>query len=535
MIYDSHGHAPNPGAVVDPLGPPLILRIGNREYPLGAPPSKQQTAFIHASEREQLYGGAKRGGKSWAICLKLLMLAVTFPGNLVRLFRQDLTDLRESTLVTWERLVPSEIILDHHQTHRNFLIRTNGKPSVVHYDGLKDFRPNDNSVQGWEHGAFAIDEPSEVDPENYRMLLAQLCWVLPDGNRPPYMAILGSNPEPGWVQDRFDSLIEPTEDDPNLKQVSNGKQIFVKALPIDNPYLPTNWQEDAELDAPKEWVDKYLKGSWRVSTGQVFKEWDDDIHLIDMPPAEYLSSLRLVASIDHADTGTTAMVIVGIDADDNAVALYEYYVKDKLISAHAAGMSSLMDVAVMQCGKQGAVNVASRQIGVVPSFYGFEYILIDPSTQAKVLQGKTELYSRLDEYRRNGIPAIPAINALETGLNLVGEYIHIKPGHVHPLSGLRGSPSLFVVRKNCPNLRKNIIGLKRTISDRGVVRYVGEDHALDNLRYILMSRPEPPARTKKDILTMNSHDQMATRSHDKWANAFGKKSESNLWWGNTIQ
>jgi hypothetical protein len=515
------------------FGTPLIVMVGKREYHIGSPPTEQQTAFIMAAEREQLFGGAKRGGKTFSICAKILLLAINFPGNRLAFFRQDLTDLRESILVTWEKIVPRELILEHHQTHRYYKIRTNGEPSYVHYSGLGGSGEDSEGAKGKEYGAFAIDEPTQVDPETYRMLRAQLCWVLPDGTRPPYMAMLGSNPEPGWVEERFRSLIEPTEDDPCLRIVRNEQQAFFKSLPRDNPYLPPNWLDDAQYNASKEWVEKYLNGSWKVSTGQVFKEFDERIHCIEMPGKDYLRSLQLVASIDHASTGTTDMVIEGIDPDGNTVSLLEYREKNRLISEHAKAMAAMMDEAVALCGKTAIVNVAKKDEGVVPSFYAFEYILIDPSTQAKTNQSASELYSNLDEYRRNGIPAIPAYNALEAGINLVAEYLHPKPLHVNPFTGSRGSPSTFIVKSRCPGLVRDIIGLKKTISERGLPRYVGEDHGLDNKRYVLMSRPKPPERTVSDFQKLDSISQLSIRQHEKWGKKFdaGFKQDSNRWFG----
>jgi hypothetical protein len=520
-----------------PKSPPLIVTLGNKSYEIGRPPSEQQTAFINASEPEQLYGGAKRGGKSISICIKLFLLAINFPGNRLGLFRQDLTDLRESTLVSWEKVVPKDFILRHHKTERYYLIRTMGEPSYVHYSGLGGTDDDSESAKGKEYGAFAIDEPSEVDPETYRMLRAQLCWTLPDGRRPPYMALLGSNPEPGWLEERFRSLIEPTEDNDDLKVTSNGQQIFIKSLPCDNPYLPPNWEKDQEYNAPTEWVKKYLRGSWKVSSGQVFKEFDERIHCIDMPPPSYLRNLLLVASIDHASTGITDMLIEGIDPDGNTVSLLEYREKDRLISAHAQAMDMLMKEAIVMCDKQQQVDIAHKDPGVLPSTYAFEYILIDPSTEAKTNQSAVGLYSNLDEYRRNGIPALPAYNALEVGINLVKEYLHPKALHVNPFTGERNSPSTFIVRDRCPGLVRDIIGLKRTITDRGAVRYVGVDHGLDNKRYILMSRPKPPDRTDADMLKLDSVSQQQVRMHERWGQKFDRgtgKHESNTWWGDKI-
>lgn len=513
------------------FGDPIIVRIGRREFYLGNPPGVKQTFFINAAEREQLIGGAKRGAKSVSLCQKLALMGITFPGNRLGLFRQDLTDLRESTLVTWDKIIPAELVLDHHQTHRLIYLRTNGKPSVLHYGGLGDIH-NVESAKGWEYGEFAVDEPSECAWDTIKMLLAQLCWTLPDGSRPPYMALFGSNPEPGWVEERFRPLIAPTEDDPGLWHVSNGRQVFIKMLPSDNPYLPPDWEQEQEIDAPKEWVDKYLRGSWKVSVGQVYKEFDEKTHCVEDLSTDYLYSLKLVASIDVATTGVNCMVIEGIDPDNNTISLYEYYAKDKLWSFHAEGMKRIMEQACMECGKEQIVFTASKQPDVAKWFYGFEYVLIDPSSQNKTLQNKTEMYSIQDEYRRNGIPTMQAYNALEAGINLVKEYLHVKKHHRNPFTGEFVSPSTFIRRSTCPNLVREIRDWKVTFTPTGAKKYVGTDHAIDNKRYIIASRPEPPKRTEADLVALDSVTRKMVSTHEAWGKKFdGLGENSNQWFG----
>lgn len=265
----------------------LSVRTPSGSYQLGSAPSFTQQAFINADELEQLFGGAKRGGKSIALCQKLILLAVSFPGNRLGLFRKDLTDLRESTLVSFDKICPKSLILDHHHTHRIIYIKTSGPPTTIHYGGLGG-EDEIESAKSKEYGAFAIDEPTEIVEGTYLMMLAQLCWTLPEGYgvydaasglwRPPYMALLASNPEPGWLYRRFRSLIDrTTKEEPIL---SDGRKIFVRSLPRDNPYLPPGWEDDIRANAPAEWVEKYLNGSWEVSEGQVFKEFDRSTHCI---------------------------------------------------------------------------------------------------------------------------------------------------------------------------------------------------------------------------------------------------------------
>jgi len=92
------------------------------------------------------------------------------------------------------------------------------------------------------------------------------------------MALLTTNPEAGWVEDRFKELIEQATD--QRKVVSNGKQVFVRSLPRDNPYLPPGWESELrDGNTPEIWVKKYLDGVWGSVEGQVFKSLMNGITL----------------------------------------------------------------------------------------------------------------------------------------------------------------------------------------------------------------------------------------------------------------
>lgn len=461
--------------------------------------TRQQQIFMDADEREQLYGGAKRGGKTFAGCVKVWMLCYFYPGNRVGIFRKEGTDLRDSTLVTLFKVIPPELIYSHNKSERTIELLTSqpGVHSTIIYRGLGDKDDYEKS-KGIDLGGMWIDEPSEVEEAAFLMLRAQLNWVLPNGQRPPYMCILTSNPEPGWVKRRYQRLI----DNPG----SDGKAIFVPALPKDNRFLPPGYEQELRESYDENWVRKYLEGSWEVSEGMVFTELDHRVHDLNayIPAGtEFpVTHLKMIGCLDHATTGITAYLLVGFDPDENLYVVGEYYLSNMLISQHAQGIHSLK------------------------AFYQRpEYELADPSTEAKTIQGQHELFSVIDEYSRHGLRLVPAHRAnIYVGINLLKELLHFNPQHINPFTQERGSPRLFIDRRRCPNLWREMTELKQEPKPDGTIVYVGSDHALDCVRYIAMSRPKAPARRALDTARLPTVDQQILRTHDKWAANFGKKN-----------
>src|SRR5262245_5979687 len=443
------------------------------------PPHKKQLEWINPYAREKLFGGAKRGGKSAALAMHTVLLSLGFPGNRGLLARKNMTDLIDSTLFEFEQIVPKEIY--EHRRHDRMITFPNGSSFI--YRGLgeeSEFEKAKSVTIGW----LALDEPSEIPEAAFAQLNAQLTHVLPDGRRPPYMAMLASNPEPGWVKRRYIDSIQPGH-------------LYVQSLPRENPGLPEGWEDELRATNDAEWVRRYLDGSWDVFEGQVFDELLDERHNLDNWTsgwgkndwAHWVECLRKMGAIDHATTGITTYQQIGVDRDENMFSLEEYYRRNRLISEHSYDIKDLM----AKYGKQ-------------------DYTLIDPSTAAKTQQGPHDLFSYLDEYRRNGIAATPGHRAaIEVGINLLKELLHVNPRHRHPFTGDIGSPRWFISRSRCPNLWKELTELKKELLPAGGIRYVGPDHAIDSVRYIAMSRPNPAAAEEIDISYFTPIDQMKIR------------------------
>lgn len=496
-------------------------------------PHPQQQFAIDRDEPEQLYGGAKRGGKSVWLCQKAIMLGVMFPGNRGLMARLNFTDLQDSTLNEFFAVCPEQLILQHHKGDRRIVLRTIDDRSTLPaktQDGFSPFAsrqlyrgvgdPDEfEKIKGISLGHMELDEPSEIPFEQFLMLRAQLTWRLADGTEPPYMTLLASNPEPGWVEDRFQGHIE------RPMQSFDGK-IFIPALPSDNPYLPKDYVKELTASAPKEWVLKYLRGIWGASEGAIFKEFCEELHNLDnwvnpYDEREYYSfcwPMNLVLAIDHGSTGIVAMVLMGIDIFGNMFAIQEYYGSNKLVSEHC--FEAREKFAPFLSMNTGSGSTMQKR---------YMYQLIDPSTTQKTQQKGNDLQGIIEDYRMSGFPAIPAWNALEHGYNLIAEHLHPIPIHRHPVLGISGAPSLYISKTRCPELWKQTRSIKRVIKSNGIVEFVGVDHALDCMRYIVNSRPRRPELSKIDETNLSSADLMMRRSHDKWAKNFAKSRGNGQW------
>ena len=62
-------------------------------------PNPKQAEFFRSTARHTAYGGARGGGKSWAMRRKLVLLALNYPGLNALIMRRTLPELRENHVI----------------------------------------------------------------------------------------------------------------------------------------------------------------------------------------------------------------------------------------------------------------------------------------------------------------------------------------------------------------------------------------------------------------------------------------------------
>ena len=209
----------------------------------------RQWLFHEAPETYKLYGGAMGGGKTWALCAEVIRLSRNYPGNRGYICRHELTSFKRSTGLTLDLLLArSRQVERHHLTDHYYLLR-NG--SAIYYGGLGDDQGAIDKLKSMELGWFAIDEASETSESFFLMLSSRLRIQLP-GIR--YFGLLASNPDPGWLKQRFIDQKLPDH-------------IFVPALPRDNPRLPEGYVNRLTELFPEDWQARFLEGDWTAFEG----------------------------------------------------------------------------------------------------------------------------------------------------------------------------------------------------------------------------------------------------------------------------
>jgi len=287
-------------------------------------PKQQQ--FFYAEQRFVAYGGARGGGKSWAVRQKAILLAMHYAGIRVLLLRRTFPELQENHIQTLQKELLG--IAKYTDNKKVFVFPNKSTIKLGYCDGENDVL----QYQGQEYDIIFIDEATQFTEYQYQTLTA----CLRGANDFPKRMYLTCNPGgvgSMWVKRLFiERKYRGNED--------AGDYLFIPATVFDNTVLMKKDPEYVKmldnLDEPlrKAWRD----GDWDVIAGQYFAEFDRDIHTIESITIE--PHWKVYRAIDYG-LDCFACIWVAVDEFDNYYVFQEYAEANKVISDGCAEILGL--------------------------------------------------------------------------------------------------------------------------------------------------------------------------------------------------
>lgn len=223
----------------------------------------------------------------------------------------------------------------------------------------------------------------------------------------------------------------------------------------DNPYLDKAEISNLTSSMSEEELASRRFGKFTGGGGEVYSSFDECVNVIEPfdVPHEWYDNI----SIDPGLKNPLSCHFYACDYDGNVYVIAEHYGADIEIQNHARAIIDIAKKLNWPFGFNGKLNA-----------------LIDSAANQKTLastKSVTELFYEL------GIAVNPKVNKdLFSGISRVRYYI----------KDAEGKSRLFIF-KTCVNLIREIKGYRWGNGDVPVKK---DDHALDELRYYIMSRPE---------------------------------------------
>jgi PBSX family phage terminase large subunit len=434
--------------------------------PRGPLPKQQQflsSALDPKGPAYILYSGGVGSGKTLVGCISVLSMACQHSGDylICRLFNPE---LKLTTYKTFLEICPPELIIEHRVADQIIKIKAaDGGVANVIFRGLEE----PDKHRSLNLNAAYIDEASQVSEEAFTLLQSRLrgkhyrkilCTTNPNGHSWLYRY---------WIKKDFGNE--------NVK-----RQFFsVHAPSTENLHLPDGYVQNMLDSWSEERVKREVMGSWDAFQGQVYTEFERAKHVVK--PFAIPKEWTRFVGLDHGYRNPAAAIWCAMDYDGNIYAYREFYQNEWIIEEIVKGRKGI---------GPGLVDLSRGE--------KLEGVWVDPSTKAN--RGKDSDFTTYLEYFPRDWALIPANNEVANGIDRVKQLLK--------LNERTKQPRMFFF-DTCVNLIEQMAQYRyeeltpgqemaKNVKESPVKK---DDHAVDALRYAVMSRPEEPkmADTKAKI------------------------------------
>ena len=441
--------------VIESASPNVQKHIGTQDV-VFKPNTGPQTDFLAASEREVFYGGARGGGKSYAMLVDPLRYCDRqhHRALLLRRTMPELRDLITHSQRLYNRAFPGA---KWREQEKEWRFPSGAKIEFGYAENMTDAL----RYQGQSYTWIGIDElPQYPSPDIYNFLRSSLRSV--DIGLPVYMRATGNPGNIGsqWVREMFvDPAVPNSAFNINIDTPVGTKVItrrFIPAKLQDNPYLTQTDDYYVMLASlPEVQRKQFLDGDWDAFEDSAFPEFNKALHIVD--PFEIPKGWQRFRAADWGYASPACVLWFAIDYDNNLWIYRELYTKKITADVFARKVLMLEKDEYIRYGVLDASTWAKRgDIG--PSIAetmireGCRWRPSDRTPKSRI-SGKLEIHKRLkvSEDKKKE----PGLRIFSTCRNLI-----------------RTFPLLPLDDSNPEDINTN-----------------AEDHAYDALRYGCMSRP----------------------------------------------
>lgn len=435
------------------------------------PPNEKQALFLTDTHKYIGFGGARGGGKSWAVRVKAVLLCLNYPGIKVMIIRRTYPELQENHIIPLCEMLhchaedKTQRVASYNDSKKHITFPNGSRILFRYCDNEKDAE----RFQGTEVDVLFVDEATHQSEEKMDKLGACVRGVNGFPKRIYYTCNPGGVGH-AWVKRLFvDRQYKPGENPDDYS--------FIRSLVRDNLAL---MQSDPEyvrkLEAlPPKLRKAWLDGDWDIYEGQFFEEFADrPEHYIDrqwthvIEPFEIPDGWRIYRSFDWGYAKPFSCAWWAVDYDGVVYRILELY---------------------------GCTDTPNEGVKWTPERVFAEIHRIE--TEHRWLRGKTI----------QGV-ADPAIWDAETGESIAdvatryrvyfdkGDHARL-PGwmqvHYRLYFDDNGYPMMYVF-KNCKAFIRTMPLLQYDEHRVEDLDTDGEDHVADEVRYFLMTRPIKPRK-----------------------------------------
>ena len=284
-------------------------------------PNEKQKLFLKAKKKHIGFGGARGGGKSWAVRVKAVLLALNYAGIEMCIVRKTYPELEVNHIKQLKAMTLNNIA--KYTQQKRILTFRNG--STIKFQYCRNDADLDN-FQGAEYDVIFIDEATQFSENQLIEITACLRGVNDFPKRIYYTCNPGGQGH-GYIKRIF------------IDKEYKGKEkpedyIFIQSLVTDNYALmesQPDYKNQLEV-LPEKLKRAWLYGDWDIFEGQFFEDFIDDpkhyedrryTHVIE--PFEIPSGWKIYRSYDFGYSKPFSCAWWALDYDGVLYRILEYY------------------------------------------------------------------------------------------------------------------------------------------------------------------------------------------------------------------
>lgn len=437
-------------------------------------PNPRQLEFLKADAPHVGFGGARGGGKSWVVRYKAVLLCLQYPGIKVMIVRKTYPELSENHILPLCRILGCFAS----QKADRLAVYNDSKKHIVFPNGSRIlFRYLDNEkdaerFQGTEVDVLFVDEATQQS----RSKIEKLEACVRGANGFPKRSYYTFNPGGeghSWVKRLFIDRRFQGQERPE-------DYVFIQSLLSDNRAL---LEQDPGYvrrleNLPPKLRRAWLEGDWNVFEGQFFEEFrDDPAHYADRRHTHVIRPFAIPThwSVSRSfDWGYNKPFSCGWWATDPEGTVYRILELYGCTGTPDEGVRWTPDRVFGEIHRIESEHpfLKGRHISGVadPAIWDAQY-----GESIADVAAKHQVWFRPGDHQR-----IPGWLQLHYRLQF----------------DENGYPGLYVF-ENCRALIRTLPALRYDPHKPEDLDTAGEDHAADETRYFLMSRPIGPRNDRR--------------------------------------
>ena len=414
-----------------------------KKYLRGIAPYDKQKEFFAAKARRIAYGGARGGGKSWAMRTKFVLLAMRYSGIQILLLRRTFPELRENHIMPLRRDLKG--IATFKESTKEFIFKNSSRIKLGYCQSEGDVL----QYQGQAYEVIGLEEATQFSEFQYTALTEsnRLSGNLKEDFVPRmYFTCNPGGVGHSWVKRLFI--------DRDYREGEDGSDyIFIPSTVYDNRYLmDKNPEYIKNLESlPLLRRKAMLYGDWDAFEGQYFTEFSRDKHVIK--PFEIPQSWLRFAAMDYG-LDMCACLWFAYPPDMSRIVVYRELYRPSMLLSQAA-----------------------KEINDMSGGEKLRYIAASPDLAGRRQESGKSGFDILSSCGLKGL--IPAKNDRIEGWRLIREYLVSHSGDCPTLAFFEGCTNII---RTLPRLTFDA----NAVEDAAVTPHE-ITHAPDALRYGLMS------------------------------------------------